>query len=174
MKGTAPRRGKVKAVGALVDQSIRRAGQTRGFSEAKLLTRWTEFAGRDIAAICRPVKVTHSRAKGGATLVLLTTGANAPQLQMQLPRLRDKVNACYGYNAIQTIQLTQTAPTGFAEGQAQFTARPKMPQAPSPEIAAKAKQNAAGVSDDGLRAALERLGENIISKSSRPRIDPNG
>ena len=164
--GKGPRRGSVRAVGALVDRTVRRAGEGRGFSESRLLTRWAEFAGTQIAAICRPVQVTHPRKGLGATLVLLTTGANAPQLQMSLPRLRERVNACYGYNAIQDIRITQTAPTGFAEGQASFEAQPARDTTPRPEFVEKARQNVAAIDDSGLRDALERLGANIISKSS--------
>jgi hypothetical protein len=40
-------------------------------------------------------------------LVILTTGAQAQMLEMQLPQLREKVNACYGYNAISRIRITQ-------------------------------------------------------------------
>jgi hypothetical protein len=46
-------------------------------------------------------------------------------LEMQKEILRARVNACYGYNAIARIRITQTAPTGFAEGQAAFGMQPR-------------------------------------------------
>ncbi len=48
----------------------------------------------------RPVKVGYPREGLGATLTLLTRAADAPMVQMQLPVIKDKVNACYGYAAI--------------------------------------------------------------------------
>jgi hypothetical protein len=81
-------------------------------------------------------------------------------IEMQKERLREKVNACYGYNAISRIRLTQTARSGFAERQAAFV--PKTPD-PPPEVAVAAQEAASGVADDRLRAALEALGRNILS-----------
>lgn len=154
-----------RRVSALVDRDIKRLSEKRGFSESRLLTHWAEIAGADIAAICRPVKVGYPRGGFGAVLTLLTTGAQAQMLQMQLPKLEGRVNACYGYKAISRIAITQTAPVGFAEGQADFSPRPKPARpTPTPEVLAEARQSAVAVGDPGLRQSLERLAANIISK----------
>jgi hypothetical protein len=145
---------------------VKRLSEKRGFSETRLLTHWAEIAGADVAAICRPLKVGYPKGGFGAVLTVLTTGAQAPMLQMRLPQLIEKVNARYGYAAISKIAITQTAPTGFAEGQAAFAPRPRADRAPRPEAVAAAKVQAEGVSDDGLRQSLERLAANIISKQS--------
>ncbi|MFO6465313.1 DUF721 domain-containing protein [Jannaschia sp. KMU-145] len=155
-----------RRVSTLVERDIRKMGERRGFSETRLLTHWAEIAGPEIAAVSRPVKVGFPRQGFGAVLTLLTTGAQAPMLDMRLPALREKVNACYGYAAISRIVLTQTAPTGFAEGQAAFAPAPAVRPAPSPETVEKARATAEGVSDDGLRTSLERLAANIISRPS--------
>lgn len=151
----------------LVQARVRKAGEARGFAVAKLLTHWAEIAGEEIARVARPVNVSYARGGFGATLTVLTTGAQAPMVQMQCERLRERVNACYGYNAIKRVRVTQTAPTGFAEGQAQFDPAPAQRPAPSAETQAKARRSAAAVEDDGLRAALERLGANILSKETQ-------
>ena len=153
-----------RRVSTLVERDIKRMSEKRGFSETRLLTHWAEIAGQDIAAICRPVKVGFPRNGFGAVLTVLTTGAQAPMLQMRLPQLIEKVNACYGYRAISRIDLTQTAPIGFAEGQADFAPKSKPRPAPSPEAQAEARLQAQGVGDEGLRQSLERLAANIISK----------
>ncbi len=155
---------------SLLGPRIRKAGETRGFAVTRLLTHWDEIAGPDVARIARPVEIHYGREKGfGATLVLLTTGANAPMLEMQKEKIREKVNATYGYAAISRIRITQTAPTGFAEGQAQFT-RPsrEAPAEPDPEIAARAHMTAEGVHDESLRAALETLAQNVLSRRKDP------
>lgn len=157
-----------EAASSLLGARIRTAGEARGFAVSRLLTHWAEIAGPDIAACARPVKIGYVKGGFGATLTLLTTGAAAPMVQMQLPRLREKVNACYGYNAISRITLTQTAPIGFAEGQASFTPAPKpQAKAPDPQIVDKARDVTEDVADDGLRAALERLATNVLSKHER-------
>ncbi len=157
-----------EAAGGLLGSHLRQAVEKRGFAIARLLTHWTEVAGPEIAPLCRPVKIGHSKGAMGGTLTLLTTGAAGPMLQMQLPALRERVNACYGYNAITRITLTQTAPSGFAEGQTPFDAAPKpIPRAPSHHIVQEASATAAPITDPGLRAALERLACNVLSKDQQ-------
>jgi hypothetical protein len=157
-------RGFEAASGLLKDQ-VRVAGESRGFAVARLLTHWTEIAGEQMAAITRPVKVGYGREGMGATLTLLVQAAQAPMVQMDLPRLKERVNAVYGYNAIARISLTQTAATGFAEGQAQFLpAAPAKPAAPDPALQAEAARTAAPIKDEGLRTALEALAQNILTR----------
>ncbi|MEX0368691.1 MAG: DUF721 domain-containing protein [Ruegeria sp.] len=157
-----------KRTATLLNDQIRRAGESRGFAVSRLLTHWAEVVGQDIAAIARPVNVGYGRGGFGATLTVLTTGPQAPMLEMQKEQLRAKVNAVYGYNAISRVRITQTAPTGFAEGQASFEHKPK-PAKPeiAPEIAVEASKAAGDVHDTDLRAALERLGRNVLSKQKR-------
>ncbi|MBD3665650.1 DUF721 domain-containing protein [Sulfitobacter sp. TSTF-M16] len=154
---------------SLLSGQIRKASETRGFAQSQLLTKWTEVAGRDIAAIANPVEVSYGRGGMGATLTLLTNGANAPMLEMQKEQLRAKVNAVYGYNAISRIRITQTAATGFAEGKVAFMHKtPEAPaKAPDPALRQKAAETARPVADDGLRCALERLGENVLNRNKR-------
>lgn len=157
---------------SLVAPRIRAAGETRGFAVSRLLTHWPEVAGEDIAAICRPVEVSYSRGGFGGTLTVLTTGAQAPMLEMQTDRIRERVNACYGYAAISRVRITQTAPTGFADGQTDFTHAPRRDPEPAPmSVAAmtRARVAADGIADPGLRAALERLGGHVLSADTKPK-----
>lgn len=154
----------------LLRERIRKAGESRGFAVSRVLTHWAEIVGADMAAICKPVDVKYGRQGFGATLTVLTSGPMAPMLEMQKETLRAKVNAAYGYNAIARLRLTQTAPVGFAEGQASFTpAPPEKPAKPSPEATRRAADTAAPVADDGLRDALERMATNIYSNSQKIR-----
>lgn len=168
----APRRATTKGfkrTATLLTGRIRTASESRGFSQSRLLTDWAEVAGADIAAIARPVEVSYGRGGMGATLTLLTTGAQAPMLEMQKEQLRARVNAVYGYNAIARIRITQTAATGFAEGQVAFQHAPKDkgPTPPAPEMQQAASAVVAPVADEGLRAALERLGAHILTKEKQ-------
>lgn len=160
------KRGFERAV-SLVQKQIRDASEQRGFSQSRLLTHWHEIVGPEIAAICRPVKVSYGKGGFGATLLLLTTGAQAPVLQAQLVQIKDRVNSCYGYAAITRITITQTAPIGFSEGQASFAAKPaEQARRPiRPAVASAARNATVGVKDNALAEALERLGENVLSKT---------
>ncbi|MDT0681833.1 DciA family protein [Roseicyclus sp. F158] len=170
-KTTQPRRrGKFRQASSLVASDVRRAGESRGFANTRLLTHWPEIAGAEIAAIARPVSVDYGRGQLGATLTLLTTGAQAPLLQMQEPRLREKINACYGYAAIKRIRITQTAPTGFAEGRPDFAPqRPKQAPRPDPATLQAAEAAASGTKDEGLKAALAMLGANVLGQTKHQR-----
>ena len=148
----------------LMKQAVRVAGESRGFAVARLLTHWAEVAGEDMARKTRPVKIGYGKGGMGATLTLLVKASEAPMVQMALPVLKERVNSVYGYAAISHIHLTQTAATGFAEGQAEFTPAPKAAKAPDPVTRAKAEAVAGVVADPGLRAALEQLAENILTR----------
>lgn len=151
--------------GGLLKEQVRAAGEGRGFAVSRLLTHWHEVVGEDIADMALPVKVGFGREGFGATLTLLTKGAYAPLLQASLPKIKDRVNACYGYAAISHVRITQTAPTGFEEGQVAFQPAPKEEQAqPTPEVTQSARQTASEVSDNDLRSALEALGKNVLSR----------
>lgn len=155
-----------KRTASLLSDRIRTASESKGFAQSKLLTHWAEIAGADVATIARPVEVSYGRGGMGATLTLLTTGAQAPMLEMQKEQLRAKVNAVYGYNAISRVRITQTAATGFAEGQVEFTQKPKTtgPKPVDAATKARAADTAQDVADEGLRAALERLGANVMTQ----------
>jgi hypothetical protein len=159
-----------KRTATLLSDRIRSASESKGFAQSKLLTHWAEIAGADVASIARPVEVSYGRGGMGATLTLLTTGAQAPMLEVQKEQLRTKVNAIYGYNAISRVRITQTAATGFAEGQVDFKHKPKDtgPRKIDTATQARAAESASHVADEGLRAALERLGANIMTQKTPP------
>jgi len=164
------RKGGFEPASALLDAPLRAAGKARGFSAARLFTHWTDVVGADLAALARPVRVGRSRTGIGATLTLAVEGATGPMVEMQKERIRDRVNASYGYNAISRIAFTQGGCLGMAETAAPFAHAPPSDRPAPPDAASRrlAEQAASGVSDDGLRAALERLGERILSRHATP------
>lgn len=146
-----------------VEGQIRHAGEQRGFAVMRLLTHWNEIVGEDTARMAHPIDVGYNREGFGATLTVLCTGSSAPLVQQMLPQIRDKVNACYGYSAISRVRVTQTAPVGFSEGQMAFQAAPKPKAAPPAHVISASADLARDVESDGLRLALERLGQNVLA-----------
>ena len=154
--------------GKVLANQVRVASQGRGFEKSQLLTHWEEIVGPDIAAISRPVQIKYGRQGVGATLTVLTNGANAPMLEMQKEAIRTKVNALYGYPAISYIRLTQTASHGFSEGQAVFQPRAEKTEKTTSDTAKRAAASAtAEVQSSDLRDALTRLGSHIIDKEKK-------
>ncbi|MDQ7262595.1 DciA family protein [Paracoccus sp. PS-1] len=159
-----------EAAAQLVAQRVKAVGEGRGFAVARLLTHWQEVVGPELAAHTRPVRISHGKGFG-ATLTLLVPGAHAPLVVMQLDQIRARVNACYGFNAVSRILLTQTAPVGFAEGeggfaegQAEFAAAPRRAAAPDPQKIAQAEDIASGFDNPALSDAMRRLALNILSR----------
>lgn len=154
--------------GGLLRAPIRKAGETRGFAASRLLTHWDEIAGPELATLCRPLKVSYAEAGMGATLTVSCTGAAAPLVQMNLPKLRERVNACYGYAAIARVRVTQTRPCGMEDAQAPFTRPGTNIAAPSAESLDRARQVIGGLTegmtDTSLKRALERLAENVLTR----------
>ncbi len=151
-----------------VKKTVRKAGSSRGFAESRLLTRWEEIAGAEASAICRPVRVSYADKGFGAALILWCEGARAPEVEMMAPRLIERVNAAYGYNAIARIHITQSEKP---------PERPRPPGPPKrrPLTAQEERQVEdliSDVCDPGLKEALRRLGQNVKSRVSDSATPP--
>ncbi len=145
-------------VGSLTSVPVREVSAKRGFAETRILTDWVAIAGEALSAHCRPLKIGYSGASFGATLYLEVEGARAAEVEMQGPRIIERVNAHYGYRAISRVRIQQagrlSAAARGAEARPEGLAEPPAPFARSaPEIG--------GVEDEGLRAALSRLGQRV-------------
>ena len=154
--------------GGLVESRVQKTGSARGFSQMRLLIHWEAIVVAEIARIARPLKVSYARQGFGAKLTLLSKPAHAPELQMQVPRIKERVNASYGYTAISDIRITQSGEAGgFAEPKNEFLHDQPKPTL-DPEQAKMLRDEVAGVEDDALRALLESLGKNILLTSKGP------
>jgi hypothetical protein len=161
-KSARKARGFVRA-GGLIDAQVRVCAGKRGFVQARLRALWPDIAGPEFAAICAPVKLARTRGPAGGLLTVAVSGPHAPQLQMLLPLLRERINAALGAGTVGRIQLTQ-AVHGFAEPPRAFS-----PEAPAPPPADLGPMAASlsTIGDDGLRDALETLARNVVSRSRK-------
>lgn len=177
--GGAPRKGKnprtapqstrhargFQRAGGLIDGQMRAAAGRRGFALARLRALWPEIAGPEFAAICAPLRLARTRGPAGGLLTLAVSGPHAPQLQMLLPLLRDRVNTALGPGTIGRIQLTQAAAPvpGFAEPAAPFE-----PPPPAPDLGSL-RADLSSIGDGPLREALETLARNVLSRARKPK-----
>jgi hypothetical protein len=164
------RHGQFKPASDLLRSKIRELGEARGFSATRLLTHWTEIVGQEVAAIAKPLEIRHPRPRPGrppegATLTVLALGAAALRLEMEKERIRERVNACYGYNAVAKLRIRQAGPEAFAAEAAAFAASGRSPGPTAEELRAAAEPLADGVSNTELRLALAALAANVLSKS---------
>ena len=149
--------GFAQAGGLLADQ-IRTVSHGRGFAEKRVLTNWEDIVGPATAEIAQPRKVTYSKGGFGATLVITASGARAPMLQLQLDAIRTRVNAAYGYNAIQRVRIEQVSLQGMAEPQAKFL--DDRGEAPAKLGGIDLKD----VKDGEFRVALENLEKAVVRR----------
>lgn len=165
---------------------LRKAAARKGFAETDVLLRWAEAVGSHLSAICQPVKVSYGGAIG-ATLTVRVTGARAPEVEHESPRIIERINSFYGYKAISRLKLVQTtgergdlmtAQPGFAEHQQAFAGdgagSPKVATIAPPDAATqrKAKALAEGIQNPDLRAALAQMGAWVLANAdqkSKPR-----
>lgn len=146
------------AVGILDPVLRRRAGITIG-----LVQSWDEIVGARLAAQTRPQKIAWPRRAQEddpfepGTLVVACEGMAALHLQHETGEVIARVNAFLGFSAIGRLKIVQKP----------VAAAPKRRPAPrglSGEEAARLDRLVDGIEDDGLRAALARLGRSVIGE----------
>lgn len=139
--------------GEIVGASFRR----QGFASAELVTRWSEIAGAEVAALSEPLKIQWRRAAPGedpepGTLVLRVEGPAAIEIQHFANLICERVNQFLGWRAVGRLALRQ-AP--LRRG-ARKTAR-----SVDPAAAARIAESLGDIGDEGLKDALARLGAAI-------------
>ena len=168
-KGKAPRGGRAPSAdrrargfaraGTMIGPQLSGVAARRGYAEARLRALWAEIVGPDCAAIARPVKLAAARGPAGGLLTLAVSGPHAPQLQMMIPVIRERINAALGPNAVGRVQLVHGAAAGFAES----PAVPPRPPVSAPDLRA-VRGELSSIGDDDLRQALETLARNVLSR----------
>ncbi len=152
----------VKAVGTFVPRLTQKAFEKYGFSAATLLTDWSTIVGPALARDTRPERLkwprsveaygeTDESASGrpGATLILKVDPARALDIEYKRAQILDRINGYFGYRAVAEIKILQEAIAAIPQ---------TTPVTPRPAATPSgAKPDLSTVSDDGLRAALERL-----------------
>lgn len=164
-KGKRPRRfGGFRPAGALIAAQTSTAAGKRGYADARLKALWRDIVGQEIAGLAAPVKLTPTRGPAGGLLTLGVQGANGPQVQMLLPLIRERVNGALGPGTVGRVRITQAA--GFAEPGGTF-ARPAPDPGPSVAEVAELAAPLSSIGDDALRAALETLAQNVLSRARK-------
>jgi len=153
-----------KKASVLLKRNIQKASELRGFAQSRVLTHWSEIVGEEISSVSIPTRVSYKTDSLGATLTVLTSGPNAPILEMQKEFIRNKINAVYGYNAVHKIKITQSSPIALIDknkGSKKVSSEKKKTNREIPTILVKAVNE---IDDKNLRQALEELAINVFTK----------
>ncbi len=145
----------------LVGRVLAPVSGRRGFATADLIAAWPDIVGAKYAECTRPEKIVWPRNEeagaDGGVLHLTVDGPRAVLIQHELDQIIERINAFLGYAAIARIRIVQ-GPVAARQAQRQAT--------PPLDSAAEARLGAtiAGVDDEGLRAALARLGRGVLQR----------
>lgn len=151
------RRGGMRAIGAELAGIAAPALRKQGLGEARLLTEWPAVIGSDLARDSWPLKLSFRRGeRREGTLRLKVAGPRALEFQHREPQLLERINAFFGYNAVARIILVQVPP--------QTEPPPPRRRPLAPTEAAALERTLGPVEHPGLRAALERLGREILGR----------
>jgi len=149
------RRGAPTRAGQLLPQAAAQAYRKHGFAEARLLTDWAAVVGERLADVCRPEKL----ARDGA-LTVRVSPAFALELQHLEPQVLERIAGFFGHRAVTRLKLRQ------AVVETDEAAPARRPRPLDAAESAALEDQLAAVEDEGLRAALDRLGRAVIG--SRP------
>ncbi len=170
MQGRIASSGFFRRAGAVAERHLTPAARKRGFALVRLLTHWPEIVGEELAAMCRPVKASRPRKGLGVTLTLAADGAFAPLVAAESERIRQRVNASYGYDAVARVRITQSAALGISAAPAPLAPSPRTaPEPPDPALAERAAALVSGIADPELRRHLEALAAGILKGTARSR-----
>ena len=135
-----------------------------GFAYAEVLSQWSAIVGEELGRMSVPEKIKWPRGsaedgrKAGGTLVLRVAEGRALEVQHLAPRIIERINGFYGYEAVAGVKILQgtvTAPPGVP--------RP-VPDTPNPALT----DRLISIDDEPLRNALLRLGTAVSQRQSEP------
>ena len=148
--------------------AARPALRKRGLAAAGVLADWHKIVGPFLAGATAPEKLTPGRAfpDGGrdAGVLHLRVGspALAPEIAHLAPQIIEKVNGYFGYRAVSRLHILH-APVSRADTGPESAA----PRDATPVAKEAVHRETAGIEDDTLRNALQRLGEAIAARQDR-------
>jgi hypothetical protein len=136
--------------------------QKHGFAQADVLSHWRDIMGVELANLCMPERIRWPKAGDlsggrGATLSVKAHAGEALTVQHAVPQMLERLNGFLGHGAITKIKITP----GHSPRKPATPAKPDLP--PSPRLLTSLAQ----IADQGLQAALLRLGTAVGGKSPR-------
>jgi hypothetical protein len=160
-----------RPIGAYAGRALDPAARARGFASTAILSEWAAIVGNELAQFTMPDRVVWPRRheehrdpapqtgrRGqGAVLVLRVEGPRAIEVQHRSGQILERVNAYFGYRALVEMRILQ----------APVMRKPTRSATPAPPLDPDALPPSAAIEDEGLRAALLRLGSAARARLTR-------
>lgn len=93
----------MRAIGHQIQKLIKPLAQKQGFDEVRVLTRWHEIVGPELARSTSPAKLTN-----GTLVVAVTDGGTAMEVTHRAIQICEAVNSWMGYRAATRVVTEQT------------------------------------------------------------------
>ncbi|MFO0294205.1 MAG: DUF721 domain-containing protein [Rhodospirillales bacterium] len=147
-----------RAISRSLAKLTRPALEKRGRDFAALVAGWAEIAGPRLAGDTALDRLARPRDGGPGVLHLRVTPGLAVEIQHTAPQLIERINAFLGHAAVARIAMVQRPVAGLRR------AAPAVARVPRPAGRAAAAAAVCGIEDEGLRAALARLGAHLLDR----------
>jgi hypothetical protein len=134
-----------------------------GFAYGELLARWPDIVGQNLSQYCEPERIKWPRSSGensqklGGTLVISVLPGRGLDLQHQTHSIIERINQFYGYGAITSMKLVQSheLPRKLLINKTNIL---------DADASEKLTGELQSISDENLRAALQKLGSGALAK----------
>lgn len=151
-----PSRPAARTIAELIGGTLDPIARKRGLARAELLSWWPDIVGAAYAGRTAPERIRWPRDGTAATLVVRCDPALALQFAHEKDRVRERLNAFFGYPAVGAIKIVQ-----HAVGDSNHRALRPATQAPIPPTVEKRLEAVEGPLKDSLRA----LARNVLARS---------
>lgn len=160
--------GDLTGVGKTVQPLVKQLLGTGGLIMLELLSHWDDIVGAELAPYALPQKVVFRKnERSNGTLVILTlSGAFAMEVKQREPKILQKINAFFGYPAVDKLKITQT-------GQTENFGLDKKPiEKLKKNVVSEAEENyitelTKDIQSEELRAKMQSLGEAIWRRNKK-------
>jgi hypothetical protein len=155
---------RARAVSDLLPQAGGAAFRRFGFVQSAIVSRWREIVGPRYGAVSSPESIRFPVGKKSrGVLTLVVEGAHAPLMQHVAPAIVERVNAFFGYPAVERVS--------FRQGVVQAARAMPRPAPPSLRpIPAELGDSLREVADPELRACLESLARGLGQSEGAPVV----
>lgn len=145
-----------EALGNALDGVLKK----RGFASRDIIAQWKVIAPEPYGSVTRPDKLSWPRGERGAEGAVLHLSCHAGHrlaLAHETQRVAAAINRYFGYILVGEVRLSATP---FVAEPPPAPAPPPLDEASRREVARQVER----VADDGVRAALEELGQALLRR----------
>jgi hypothetical protein len=151
-----PSRPAAKPIAELIEGTLDPIARKRGLARAELLSWWPDIVGAAYAGRTAPERIRWPRDGTAATLVVRCDPAFSLQFAHEKDRVRERLNAFFGYPAVGAVKIVQQAIGTSPVPRARSRSEPEIPPAMKDRL-----DRVDGPLGDSLRA----LARGILARS---------